>query len=492
MESPVDQLRRDLHDPLPYPEGPALHHLGSQVLDWLLHHFATLPDQPIGHTPTRAELEALLSVPPPEDGRPFDDAFLDFQTKVAPNAFRINHPRFLAFIPAAPTFHSILGDMLCAGTNFFAGVWLEGAGPAQVEIEVINWFRDFLGLPPETHGLLTSGGSEANLIALVVARDDLAHEERGRAVLYLTQERHWSMDRAARVMGLRPDQIRPIPVGDDYCVQPDALTEAIREDRAAGRRPWAVGANAGATNTGAVDPLDTLAAVCREHRLWFHVDAAYGWPAVLISEGRRALRGIELADSVTLDPHKWFAQTFEAGCVLIRSGRRLPAAFAIRPDYLQDVEPAGDEVNFADYGLALTRRFRALKIWFSVQVLGVGWFRRLIERSCRLAELAQLLLDRAGCFEILCRRQLSVVCFRYVPAGMRRPADRDDARLNRLNLALVEALRETGRAFLSSTRLNGRVALRFCFVNWRTTTADVDEVIQLLTSLGQRLETGTY
>jgi glutamate/tyrosine decarboxylase-like PLP-dependent enzyme len=489
MDSSIDQLRRALRDPLAHPDVPTLHHLGGQVLDWLLNHFATLPQQSIGRNPTPAEMEALLDESAPEEGQAFEQVFAEFRDKIAPNAFRTNHPRFLAFIPGAPTFLSVLGDMLCAGTNFFAGVWLEGAGPAQVEIEVLNWFRDFLGMPPETRGILTGGGSEANLTALVVAREDLSYEERGRAVLYLTQERHWSMDRAARVIGLRPDQIRPVPVGGDFCVQPAALEEAVWQDRTAGRLPWAVAANAGATNTGAVDPLDSLAVVCQEHRLWFHVDAAYGWPAVLIPEGRRALQGIGRADSVTLDPHKWFAQTFEAGCVLIRQGQRLPATFTSRPDYLQDVEPATDEINFADYGIALTRRFRALKIWLSVKVLGVGWFRRLLDRSCRLAELSQMLLEQAGCFQILCPRHLSVVCFRYVPAGLRTSPDQANADLDRLNLALVEALRETGRAFLSSTRLHDRVALRFCFVNWRTTTADVEEVVQLLATLGRRLAT---
>jgi glutamate/tyrosine decarboxylase-like PLP-dependent enzyme len=231
-----------------------------------------------------------------------------------------------------------------------------------------------------------------------------------------------------------------------------------------------------------VDPLAELAELCGPQQLWLHVDAAYGWPAVLAPEGREALAGIDRADSVTLDPHKWFAQPFETGCVLVRDGRRLAQTFAMRPDYMQDVEPADDEVNFADHGLALTRRFRALKIWLSVQVFGVGWFRELVARSCRLAELAQRLLEGAGRFEILSPRQLSIVCFRYRPGGQA-----DDAALDALNLAITDALRATGRAFLSSTRLHGHVALRFCFVNWRTTSADVEEVVRLLAEIGDRL-----
>jgi aromatic-L-amino-acid/L-tryptophan decarboxylase len=245
-----------------------------------------------------------------------------------------------------------------------------------------------------------------------------------------------------------------------------------------------------------VDPLAALADLCAAERLWFHVDAAYGWTAVLTEEGHCDLDGIGRADSVTLDPHKWLAQPFEVGCLLVRDGRALVRTFGLRPDYMQDVQPAGDEVNFADHGLALTRRFRALKIWLSLKVLGVGWFRDLVTRSCQLAELAQALLEREAVFEILSPRRLSIVCFRFVPQRRQETRAEHEARsgqeeidLDKLNLALIDAVRATGRAFLSSTRLRGRVAIRVCFVNWRTTTADVAEVVALLKTLGNELNT---
>jgi glutamate/tyrosine decarboxylase-like PLP-dependent enzyme len=487
MDADLEHLRRQLANPLRHPDPAALRDLTAQAVDWLLHHFATLPDQPIGQTGTRAAMEALLREPPPAAGREFADVLAEFAEKVAPFAFRVNHPRFLAFIPGAPNFVSVLGDLLCAGTNFFAGVWLEASGPTQVELIVLDWFKEFLGYPATAGGILTGGGSEATLTALVVAREALAFADRSRAVLYVTAERHWSVDRAARVIGLHPDQVRPVAVDDRFRLIPAALHDAVGRDRAAGRLPWALVANGGATNTGVVDPLAALAAVCHEHGLWLHVDAAYGWPAVLTAEGRAVFDGIARADSVTLDPHKWFAQTFAAGGLLVREGRRLAETFALRPDYLQDVAPAGEEVNFADHGLALTRRFRALKIWLSIKVLGVDWFRDLVTRCCRLADLAEGLLRCTPGFEILCGRQLSIVCFRYRPPAWRGGRAEDEAALDHLNLALVEELRRTGRAFLSSTRLRGRVALRFCFVNWRTTAADVEEVIGLLSVLGSQL-----
>lgn len=482
-DSRLEELRRELARPVAHPTPDELRAHAGQVLDWVLKHFATLPDQGIGWMASRQQMEGLLREPVPEAATPFGQVLQEFAAHVAPYSFRVNHPRFFAFIPSAPNYVSVLGDWLCAATNFFAGVWLEAAGPAEVELLVLDWFADLLGFPPSASGILTGGGSEANLTALVVARERLKEAERSRAVLYVSQQRHWSVDRAARIIGLRADQVRPVPADARFRLQPEALQEAVATDRAAGRIPWLVTANAGATNTGVVDPLAALAETCAREKLWFHVDAAYGWPAILDEEEQSTLAGIDRADSLVLDPHKWFAQPFEAGCLLVREGRLLSRAFTLRPEYMQDVEPGGDEVNFSDCGIALTRRFRALKIWLSVKVLGLQWFRAMIRHTRRLAELAQRLLEQEGSFEVLCPRQLSIVCFRYAPRG------RSEEQLNELNLALIERLRQSGRVFLSSTRLGDRVALRFCFVNWRTTASDVEEAVDLLAEWGRVLAT---
>jgi aromatic-L-amino-acid/L-tryptophan decarboxylase len=498
------ELRRAVADPLPHPTLEELRSAAGAIQDWALNHYQSLPDQPIGATPSPAELRASLDLPPPDEGRAFADVLADFRQHIEPNAFRVNHPRFMAFVPGAPCFPSILGDWLSTAANFFCGVWLEAAGPAQVESTVLDWFRQWLGMPDTTRGVLTSGGSEANLTALVVARERVPLEDRQRIVLYVAEQRHWSVDRAAKVMGLLPSQIIEVPVDRDFRMRGKELWRAVERDLCDDYLPWAVVANAGATNTGTVDALDEIAQVCREEGMWLHIDAAYGWAAVLCESGKKELAGIELADSITLDPHKWLAQAFDVGCVLIRDGRLLPQTFATRPDYLQDVTPNEGEVNYADHGIALTRRFRALKIWVSMQMLGLNWFRRLAEHGCALADYAQAALIAAGCFEILCPRRLSIVCFRYVPTvgGARseaRPADPHAADprfasgsaaacipqgLDDLNTQLLAALRDTGRAFLSSTRLRGAFAVRMCFINWRTSAADVDEVIALLVRLG--------
>ncbi len=454
-----------------------------EALEAILCDYESLDKSPIGRTKSRPEMVRLLHEPPPEDARDFLHILSEFQSKVVGNSFRPSHPRFWAFIASAPTFASILAEFLAANANLFAGVWKEAAGAAEVELVVLDWFRHFLGLPTGTLGLLTGGGSEATLTALTTARETLSFDDRSRCVLYASEHRHWSVDRGAKIIGLRPDQIRSLPCDTDYRMQVDGLEHAITADLARGLLPWLVLANAGTTNTGSVDPLADIAAVCARHRLWLHVDAAYGWPMVLLEEGKRLFAGLEQADSITLDPHKWFAQPFEAGCLLVRRGELLAKTFTMRPEYMQDVIPREDEINFCDQGIALTRRFRALKIWMSVKLLGVGWYRRLIAHNCALARYAEALVRTAGCFEVTSAAKLSIVCFRYVP----RDCAIGDAELDTLQQAIAAELLASGLAFISTTRLHGRTTLRFCFVNWRTTAADVDEVVAAIASIGDRM-----
>jgi aromatic-L-amino-acid/L-tryptophan decarboxylase len=481
---PLAALRAACAEPLDHPDSARLRQASEAIVDFALDEFARLGELDPAATSTRAQMEKLLRQPPPERGSDLMDALAAYRHKIAPYNMRPQHPRFLAFVPSAPTFVSVLGEWLCAVSNVFAGVWKESAAASQIELVVLDWFKELMGYPAAAAGLLTSGGSEANLTALLVARAQLSYDARQRAVLYVSEQRHRSIDRAAHVIGLRSAQVRILSAGPDYRLVPSDLAAAITQDRRAGKDPWLLVANAGATNTGSVDPLAELAEVCRRERLWLHADAAYGWPAVLTEQGRAELRGLDRADSVTLDPHKWLAQTYDVGCLLVRRGTLLEEAFAMRPEYMQDVAAGPDEVNFADRGLALTRRFRALKIWLSLEVLGVAWFRRLVEHGYHLAEFAQAALERSGCFEILSPRQLSTLCFRYVPPSWKAP---EGDSLDVLNRMVCEELQKSGQAFLATTRLRGCTALRLCFVNWRTTAADVERIVELLQEIGARL-----
>ena len=312
------------------------------------------------------------------------DALLDqLREDVFPFMSRLDHPGYFAFIPACGTFPGALGDLLASALNPYVGTWMEAAGPSRLELVVLSWFKEWIGYPEQAAGVLVSGGSSANMTALACARETLLGPMTSGAVAYVSDQGHSSFARAARLLGFRPDQLRVLPTDRDGRLRPETLAAAIDADVRAGRTPLFAAGVAGTTNTGAIDPLAALARVCRDRGVWFHVDGAYGGFAAITERGRAALAGIELADSVTLDPHKWLYQPFECGSLLVRDGRHLRRAFEIVPDYLRDSAVGDAEVNFADHGLQLSRGSRALKIWLSIGFFGVPAFRAAIDRTPR-------------------------------------------------------------------------------------------------------------
>ncbi len=311
-----------------------------------------------------------------------------------------------------------------------------------------------------------SGGSVGNMTAVACARESLAGPMRDDLVLYVSDQAHSSFARSARILGFRPGQVRVLPTDTAFRLDPATLRAAMDADVAAGRTPFLLAANAGTTNSGAIDPLPELAEACRERGAWLHVDGAYGGFAALAD--RALLPGIELADSVTLDPHKWLYQPFECGCVLVRNGRALRAAFEMLPDYLRDAEPDEEEVNFSDLGLQLTRSARALKIWVSLRFFGVEAFREAIARSLETAAWAAERVEQSESLELLAPPSLGVVCFGRM--------DLDE----RGNNGLVAALEQSGVGLISSTRLHGRFALRLCVFNHTSGPEDVERVLAFL------------
>ena len=282
---------------------------------------------------------------------------------------------------------------MATGYNFFAGVWTVASGPNEIELTVLDWLRSWLGMPPGTSGLLTSGGSTATLTAVVAARHaaDPSGETLHRLTLYTSEQAHSSVQRAAWIAGIPRANIRSVETDDRYRLREEALRKTIADDRAAGFVPVLVVASAGTTNTGAVDPLNAIADLCAREELWMHIDAAYAGFAALTEQGAPALDGLGRADSVTLDPHKWLFVPFECGCLLAREPRKLEQAFSVHPEYLTDVRARDQDVNFADYGEQLTRSSHALKIWLSVQYFGVSQIREAIARGLHRAEYAERL-----------------------------------------------------------------------------------------------------
>ena len=445
--------------------------LGYQTVDLLVDRWVRLREQPVLRRGTPTELARRLTGSPPEGPQGFDSILEQLGSDVLPFVSHNDHPAFFAYIPGCGTWPGVLGDLVASACNLEASSWVQAAGPSQLELVVLGWFKQWIGYPEQAAGVLVSGGSAANLTALACAREALLGAMSDQVVAYLSDQAHSSMARAARVLGFRPNQVRVLPVDDGYRMRPEALAAAMAADLRAGRRPLFVAANAGATSTGAVDPLPELAALCRERGVWFHVDAAYGGFAALTERGRRWLAGMELADSVTLDPHKWLYQPFECGCLLVREGQRLHEAFRIQPAYLKDTEAAELEVNFSDLSVQLSRTSRALKLWMSLRYFGIDAFRAAIDRSIDLALFAQARIEASAQLELLTPAKLGVVCFRRRPEGM------DEDRLERLNQQLAEGLAASGQGLVSSTRLRGRFTLRMCVLNHTSRTQDVERVL---------------
>jgi aromatic-L-amino-acid decarboxylase len=452
--------------------------LARRAAELVVDRIARLPSEPAWRGGTRAELEALLREAPPEEGRPALDVLERAVREILPVASRTDHPRFFAFVPSSATWPGVLADFLCAGHNTFQGTWLSAGAPSQVELVVLDWFREWIGYPDGASGLFTSGGSAASLDALVAARESAGAPH--RPTVYMSDQSHFALSRAATIVGVRPEHVRKVPSNPDFTIDLGGLARAVAEDRAAGLEPIAVCGNAGTTNTGAVDPLDALADFCAAERIWFHVDAAYGGFAVLTAEGKRLLRGIERADSIAMDAHKWLFQPFEAGCLMVKDVRRLEAAFAQRSEYLQDTQLGREQPNFSDRGLQLTRSFRALKVWMSIQTFGVAAFRRSIARAMELTEQAADYVRASDVLELASPASLGIVCFRLNP----RDSGLSREEIERINERVQARVIQTGTAMMSSTRLRGAYSLRFCILNHTTTWGDVLGTLQAIETFG--------
>lgn len=468
MEMPPEEMRR----------------LGYAVVDRLVDRWSNLGEDSAWRGGTRRELEPTFSASAPEEGKNPDDVLDWVLENVLQRAGRIDHPRFFAFIPSSPTWPSILGEMLATGFNVFQGTWLESAGPSQLELVVVDWFREWLGFPEGAGGILTSGGSAANLGALVTAREWAGNPE--NPIIYVSDQGHSSLERAARIIGIPVENIRKIPTDEGFRMSVALLREAVISDKEKGFTPLCVCANAGATNTGAIDPLDEIADLAEGKDLWFHVDGAYGGFAVLAPGQEGLFKGMERAHSVTLDPHKWLFQPYETGCLLVRDTAILEDAFRILPEYLQDTALGREQVNFADRGIQLTRSFRALKVWMSIQTMGLGAFREAIQTSIDLARGAEKHIVASPVLEMLGPSSLGIVCFRFRPPDSLLTPDELEA----LNVAIQTEVLDSGRAMMSSTRLRGEFSLRLCILNYRSTWDDVLTTLEAIEDIGNRFSSG--
>ncbi len=453
--------------------------LARRAAELVVERIERLPGENAWDGDFRQGLEDQLLEEPPEAGRPAAEVLEQAARDVLPFATRLDHPRCFAFIPSSPTWPGVLADFIAAGYSINTVTWLVASGPSQVELVVIDWFRRWLGYPESAGGLFTSGGSAAGLDALVAAREAAGHPE--RATVYMSDQSHSVLSRAAMIIGVRPECIRMVPSDAHARLDMQALVRAVTGDRAAGFNPIAVCANAGAASTGAIDPLEAMADFCAAEGIWLHVDAAYGGFAIVTEQGKKHLCGIERADSVGLDAHKWFFQPYEAGCLLVKDIRTLESAFEVHHDVLQDTIWGADHPNFADRGSQLSRSFRALKVWMSVQTFGMAAFRRAVVKGMELADRAEEYIRESPTLTILTPVSLGIVCFRINPTD----TDLDEEVLEKINRNVLARIFWEDRALMSSTLVGKTFSLRLCILNHATTWDDVRETLEATERFGR-------
>lgn len=455
-----------------------------------------LRELPVTHGTDHRKVRAEVAIDVPEEPMADDDLFAYLREMALEWSMFTGHPRFLAYVSGAGTVPGAAADLLAAGLNMNLGGWVLSPSASEIELHLTRWFARAFGLPETAGGLIVSGGAMANFVGLKAARDHRAGwDVRALGVtagpqlaLYLSEETHVVSVRAADMLGLGSGAVRRIPVDEGYRIRMDALREAIRRDREAGVRPFAVVASAGTVATGAIDPLGDIADLCAAEGLWFHVDGAYGGPAVLADDLRPLFAGIERADSIAFDPHKWLYTPHSGGCVLVRDFEVLRESFEVSASYTrQDKERTGRGVDLGALGPQFSRGFWALKVWVSLLAHGRRAYAERISHDAALARYLGARAEARPDFELSCPVGLSICCFRYIPPELPGRQGRE-AYLDLLNERLMTELQQDGRAFISNAVLGGRYVLRCCIVNFRTEAEDLDAVLDIAAEIGSRLD----
>ncbi|MGH9941290.1 MAG: pyridoxal phosphate-dependent decarboxylase family protein [Pyrinomonadaceae bacterium] len=467
--------------------------LGRLVTEIIADYARALDAAPVCSRATPDQLARLFDEPPPLDGLPVEDVLRQFTRDALPHAMNIPSPRYYGLFNPTPLAAGVWADALASALNQNGAAWRNSPSASVIEARVLRWFCELVGYGPDSFGTMTSGGSEANLVALKCARDRAASAARDRGlrhqseadkgagalVVYASEQAHYSFEKSVDILGLGRKNLRKIETDARFHLRPEALRREIERDLSDGNIPVCVAGTAGATSTGVIDPLNELADIAREFKLWFHVDGAYGGALALSEQHRAKLGGIERADSITIDPHKWLFVPFAAGAVLVKDGARvLRDAFDITPEYLSEERGGADvEFDFFRYGQLGTRRFNALKVWVALKTLGTRGYAEIIDRQIELTAYFAASLDGLEDFERAGEVETAVCCFRFVP---REFAGADGRELDNLQRALQQRIEQSGEAWLSTTVLHGRRALRVNVNSFLTQRRHIDALLKLL------------
>lgn len=459
------------------------------LVDWMADYLEHIRDYPVKSQVQPKQIINQLPASAPIEGESFDTIFDDFRKIVLPGITHWQHPSFFAYFPANSSAPSILAEMLTSTLAAQCMIWQTSPAAAELEERVMQWLREMIGLPTEFAGVIQDTASTATLCSILTAREkytNYAINERGldsshRFVVYCSSETHSSIEKAVKIAGLGKERLHKVAVDDAYAMDPKMLQRAIEGDLAHGLTPLCAVATIGTTGSTAIDPLEAIGEICRRHKIWLHVDAAFAGSALILPEMRWLIEGIEAVDTFVFNPHKWMMTNFDCTAYFVRDREALVRTFEILPEYLKTAE--GERVNnYRDWGIPLGRRFRALKLWFVIRSYGIEWLQQVIRNHISMAAALEKSIAAARDFELLAPRSVNLVCFRYHPAGI------DDlSHLNHLNEKLEHALNATGTLYLTHTKLKGAYALRMVIGQTHVTQADVDTAWALIQSTARAL-----
>ncbi len=455
------------HYPLE-PDASEMRHLVDEAMDRIVAHIESLPQQPAGNTEGAAELARTLIEPLPRRGESYEKLLDQLFNDLIPRSFNAAGPGYLAYIPGGGLFHSAIADLIAGAVNRYTGVFAAAPALVQLESNVVRWFCEIVGFGRGSGGILTTGGSLANFTAIVAARKKLLPENFFRGTLYCSDQVHHSFQKAANLAGFPYGNIREIPSDERFCMRIDALEEAVARDEAGGWTPFLVIGSAGTTNTGAVDDLQEIARVARSHAMWFHVDGAYGAFFLLTGRGKDAMRGVEQADSVVLDPHKTFFLPYGTGGLVVRDASALRRAHSLHAEYLPEMQDDEALVDFCEISPELSRAYRGLRVWLPIKMFGIDVFRQQLDEKLDLTEWATAELRKIEDMEIVAEPQLSIVAFRLNPGVRDRGRRMSEDELNALNRELLARINGRQHVMVTPTVLDGRFVIRICVVSFRT------------------------
>ncbi|MEM8897846.1 MAG: aminotransferase class I/II-fold pyridoxal phosphate-dependent enzyme [Bacteroidota bacterium] len=447
--------------------------LGYKVIDFIVDHKTRIKSKKTFKMGTYDELNAQIDSAIPTKGEEAAKVFHDLHRLIDENINHTDHPRFFSFIPGPSNYYSVLAETMATGFNVFSGHWMSGSIAGMIEKRTIEWLTQMFGYPEQSGGIFLSGGSMANMTALVAARDHKLSGDFSKGTVYYSEQTHSSVSKALRILGFQPHNMRKVGQTKDFKLNLKELTFLLKADIQQGLTPFCIIGNAGTTNTGAIDELEKLAEIAEEFQTWLHIDAAYGGATILSNEHKSALSGIHLADSITLDPHKWWFQPFETGCLIVKDRSTLRKSFSVQAEYLDTTILDEKEINYYNYGPQLTRSFRALKLYTYFRIVGLDKIGEHVTQGIEHAEYIEDLIAGHDHWELISKASIGIISFRANPKLM----DRD---LDELNSALSQHLLEDGFAMITTTKLKGHIALRMCPIHPDTTKEDILQTFDIM------------